>query len=72
MTVTDLLQTPEALLTRSHLRELGLNRRAADAVFRSCPVVKLPGYGRGMVRVADYRRFIEEQTYKGDRVRPAA
>jgi hypothetical protein len=66
-----LLENPDALLTRSHLRELGLERRAIDAVFRSCPVVKLDGYSRVMVRVADYRRLIETQTFDGDRVRPA-
>ena len=42
----ELLQTPGALLTRSHLRELGLERRAIDAVFRTLPVVALPGYSR--------------------------
>jgi integrase/recombinase XerC len=32
----------EAFLSRSDLRELGLERRAIDAVFRACPVVVLP------------------------------
>lgn len=72
MNLADLLANDEALLTRTHLRQLGLDRRAADAVFRSCPTVKLPGFSRAMVKVGDYRRFIEEQTYRGDRVRPAA
>jgi len=35
-TATDLLETPGAPLTRTHLRELGLERRAVDAVFRAC------------------------------------
>jgi hypothetical protein len=30
-TAAELLATPEALLNRSHLRELGLERRAVDA-----------------------------------------
>jgi hypothetical protein len=67
-----LLQTPEALLTRSHLRELGLDRRAADAVFRSCPVVVLPGFRRPMVRVRDYVALLDASTYDdrvGNRVR---
>ena len=44
---------PGALLSRSHLRELGLERRAVDAVFRELDVVVLPvllaaaGSGRG-------------------------
>jgi hypothetical protein len=48
---SELLRTPGALLTRSDLRELGLERRAVDAVFRECAVVVLPGYLRPLVRV---------------------
>jgi hypothetical protein len=67
------LKTPGALLTRTDLRELGLERRAVDAVFRECPVVVLPGYKRPMVKVADYLKLLEGSTYCdrcGDRVRP--
>ena len=67
---TDLLDNPEALLTRSDLRELGLERRAVDAVFRALPVVALPGYSRPLVRVEDYRELIERNTFRDDRVRP--
>jgi hypothetical protein len=49
--------------------ELGLERRAVDAVFRACPVVVLPGYSRPLVRVEDYRRLIDESVYGGERVR---
>jgi hypothetical protein len=35
----ELLETPGSLLNRTHLRELGLERRAVDAVFRALPVV---------------------------------
>jgi hypothetical protein len=66
----DLLKTPGALLTRTHLRGLGLERRAVDAVFRTLPVVALPGYSRPMVRVEDYVELIECNTYRDDRVRP--
>jgi hypothetical protein len=69
---TGLLAVPEALLTRSHLRELGLERRAVDAVFRALPVVALPGYARPMVRVHDYLEFVECNTFHDDRVRPIA
>jgi hypothetical protein len=68
-----LLKTPGALLTRSDLRELGLERRAVDAVFRACPIVVLPGYKRPMIRAADYLSLLEGSTYCdhcGDRVRP--
>ena len=67
---TQLLETPGALLTRSHLRELGLERRAVDAVFRACPTVALPGYSRPLVRAEDYLQLVSENTYRGDRVRP--
>ncbi len=66
----ELLETRDAMLTRSHLRELGLERRAIDAIFRALPVVALPGYSRPMVRVADYIALVEESTFHNDRVRP--
>jgi hypothetical protein len=69
-TAADLLETPGALLTRTHLRELGLERRAVDAVFRALPVVVLPGYSRPFIRAADYQALLETSTYAGDRVRP--
>ena len=67
----ELLTTQGALLTRSHLRELGLEWRAVDAVFRALPVVALPGYSRPMVRADEYLALIEQHTYRDDRVRPA-
>lgn len=67
---TALLETPGALLTRTHLRELGLERRAVDAVFRKLPVVTLPGYSRPMIHVEEYLELIDEHTYRDDRVRP--
>jgi hypothetical protein len=66
----ELLSRPDALLSRSHLRELGLERRAVDAVFRALPVVSLPGYSRPLVRVSDYLKLVERSTYRGERVRP--
>jgi len=65
-----LIETPGALLTRSHLRELGLERRAVDAVFRACPTVALPGYSRPLARAEDYLALVSASTYRGDRVRP--
>ena len=55
---------------RSALRDLGLERRAVDAVFRALPVVALPGYSRPLVRVEDYRELVERNTFRDDRVRP--
>lgn len=68
----ELLAVPEAMLTRTRLRELGLERRAVDAVFRALPVVALPGYSRPMVRVDDFRELVESYTFRDDRVRPMA
>lgn len=65
----ELLVTPGALLTRTHLRELGLERRAVDAVFRALPVVWLPGYSRPMIRAEEYVELLERSVYRGDRVR---
>lgn len=69
--VQELLETRGALLTRTHLRELGLERRAIDAVFRKLPVVSLPGYSRPMIHVEQYLELIRENTYRDDRVRPS-
>jgi hypothetical protein len=63
------LSNPEALLSRTDLRELGLERRAVDAVFRACPVVVFPGYSRPVIHVSDYLALVERSTYAGDRVR---
>ena len=71
MTASHLLEQPDAVLSRTHLRELGYERRAIDAIFRALPNVSLPGYSRTLIRVADYRRFVEEHTFAGDRVRAA-
>ncbi len=67
---SELLQTPGALLSRTHLRELGLERRAIDAIFRQLPVIALPGYKRPFVRADDYVALLERCTYRDDRVRP--
>jgi hypothetical protein len=64
------LLDPEAFLSRTDLRDLGLERRAVDAIFRACPVIAVPGYNRPLIRVRDYLELIEASTYRGDRVRP--
>ena len=65
----DRLANPDSFLSRTDLRELGLERRAVDAVFRALPVIVLPGDSRPLVRVGDYLRLLDESTYNGDRVR---
>ena len=69
-TAAERLANPDALLSRTDLRELGLERRAVDAVFRALPVVVLPGYSRPLITVRDYLELLERSTYRGDRVRP--
>jgi hypothetical protein len=59
------LGNADAFLSRCDLRELGLERRAVDAVFRACPVVALPGYSRPLIRVRDYLMLLEESTFDG-------
>jgi hypothetical protein len=66
----ELLAEGSGLLTRSHLRELGLERRAVDAVFRELPNVLLPGYSRPLVRVDDYLELLDRSTFREDRVWP--
>jgi hypothetical protein len=68
-TAAELLREPDAMLTRSHLRELGLERRAVDAAFRGCKVIALPGYSRPMLRVRDFVAYLDAHTYDGSRVR---
>lgn len=69
---SDLRDTPGAVLTRTDLRALGLERRAVDAAFRALPVISLPGYSRPLVRAEDFNAWLEEHTYRGDRVRSRA
>jgi len=69
----DRLGRPDAFLSRTDLRELGLERRAVDAIFRQLPNVLLPGYSRPLVRVDDYLELIKASTYRGaERVQPRA
>ena len=66
----ELLAQGTGLLTRTHSRELGLQRGAVDAVFRALDVVRLPGYSRPLIRVEDYLRLIEDCTFGDDVVHP--
>lgn len=69
-TAVELLGQGTGLLTRTHLRELGLERGAVDAVFRALDVVILPGYSRPMIRVEDYVELIADCTFGDDVVTP--
>jgi hypothetical protein len=65
----DLLETPGALLTRSHLRELGLGRAAIDAVFGELDVIVFPGSSRPHIRRDDFLDLVERSTYDNNRIR---
>ena len=70
-TPAERLTNGDAFLTRSDLRELGLERGAVDAIFRAVDVVVLPGYSRPLIRVADYLDLVRTSTHDGrTRVRP--
>jgi hypothetical protein len=60
----------DGFLSRTDLRDLGLERRAVDSIFRACPIVSLPDYSRPLIRIRDYVSFIDANTFHGDRVRP--
>jgi hypothetical protein len=67
----DRVSDPEAVLSRSDLRELGYERRAVDAIFGACAILQLPGYSRPLIRVRDYLALLEASSYDGkSRVRP--
>jgi hypothetical protein len=66
-TAAELLKTPGALLTRTHLR--GLGRAAIDAIFRELDVVVFPGSTRPHVRREDYLELVERSVYGEGRVR---
>jgi hypothetical protein len=66
------LEQPDAFLSRTDLRDLGLERRAVDAVFRACPNVIIPGYSRPLIRVADYLHHLDGWTYRDDRAYPSS
>jgi hypothetical protein len=67
----ELLENPHALLTRSHMRELGHGRRAIDAIFRQLPLILDPEYARPRIKAADYLAHIERHTYGNDVVHPS-
>jgi hypothetical protein len=67
----ELLEQGTGLMTRSHLRDLGLPRAGIDAVFKRLDVVFFEGYSRPMVKVEDYLELLAQSTYGRDRVRPS-
>jgi hypothetical protein len=68
-TPTERLTNPDAFLSRSDLQELGLGRRAVDAVFRAVPIVSLPGYSKPLIRVCDFEELVNRSLFDGSKVR---
>jgi hypothetical protein len=65
MTAAERLQNPDAVLSRTDLRDLGYERRAVDAIFRACDVILLDGYTRPLITVAEYRAYLERCRHDG-------
>jgi hypothetical protein len=69
-TAAELLATPGALLTRTHLAEVGLIRTMVDSTFCELDVIFLPSCRRAAVRREDFVEFPQRGSYGRDRVRP--
>jgi hypothetical protein len=65
MTAAERLTNPDAVLSRSDLRELGYERRAIDAIFRACEIIVLDGYSRPLITVANYCAYLESCRHDG-------
>jgi hypothetical protein len=66
----ELLERDGALLSRTHLRDLGWGRAAIDRIFGRLDVIQIPGSRKPMIRASDYLALLEDSTFGNDRVRP--
>jgi len=70
VTPAERLAVPDAVLSRTDLRDLGFGRHDIDRAFRSLPVIVFPGSRRPLIRVADFNLYVEQHTSRdGGRVR---
>jgi len=69
---TDRLGTPHAVFSRTDLSSSVTDAAPSTRSFGRAPVVAIPGYSRPLIRVEEFERFLEEHTYRGDRVRPSS
>lgn len=69
-TAAELLDTPGALLSRSHLRDLGWGRAQIDRIFGVLDVIVIEGTRRPMIRREAYMKLVAQSTYDDSRVRP--
>ena len=56
----ELLETPGALLTRTHLRESASNAERSTQSSALLAVVSLPGYSRPMIRAEEFLELVEQ------------
>jgi hypothetical protein len=68
-TASQLLETPGAMLNRTHLAELGWGRAQVDAILLKLTVYVIDGSSRPMVRVADYLDLVDASACPKDQVR---
>ena len=70
MTTMSATRLPVLLDRKTLAEELHVTRAAVDAIFRSVPVVALPGLRKPYVRRVDVESLLEESTFvDGQRVR---
>jgi hypothetical protein len=74
VSLTERLDLPDGVLSRTDLRDLGYERRAVDGIFREAArrrgVIHVPGYSRSMIGVRTYREILADSTHGDDRVGP--
>ena len=68
-TAAELLETPGAVLTRSHLGQLGDGRAAIDRIFKKLDVIAFAPKTTPHVRVEDFLKLVQDHTFGPDRVR---
>lgn len=57
---------PQLLDRKQLATEMGVPRSVVDAVFRSVPIVAIPGLRKPMVRRADVVELLERSTFADD------
>jgi hypothetical protein len=69
-TAAERLSIPDAVLSRTDLRDLGYGRQAVDRIFRACAVIVPPGSRKPLILVRDYHACVAAWTFHdGERVR---
>jgi hypothetical protein len=56
----------ELIDCRGIMAEVGVSRRAAEAIMRACPLVTIDGLRRTYVKREDVQRYLEGRTTGGE------